>query len=207
VDVFASFQLDGMGIARGEIGDFQFTRLTAPDGSREFWKGDQPSFGVFVEKLEDYVYLWGCLHTGMHLTRTRPETIEDLSSYEYLVEAPDSSHPDVAPRWVSRFEPTAKLFDSVPNEMSAAYNPYLQRHVAFHTLNREHKIVMRTAPQITGPWSEGEIVFRPKKIADGDLIYAAKEHPELAQDGGRLLYLTFVNSTTYVPQLIELTLK
>jgi hypothetical protein len=207
VDVFANFQLDGMGIARGEIGEYRFERLTAPDGTREFWKGDQPSFGVFVERAADYVYLWGCLQTGMHLARTRPDSLEDLASYEYLVEAPDSTRPTVEPRWARRFEPTAKLFDSVPNEMSAAYNPHLGRHVAIHSLHREHKIVMRTAPRITGPWSDGEIVFRPERIADGDLIYAAKEHPELAEDHGRVLYVTFVNSATYVPQLIELTLK
>jgi hypothetical protein len=207
VDVFASFQLDGMGIARGDFRNYEFTRLQAPDGSREFWKGDEPSFGVFVERVGDHVYLWGCLQTAMYLARTRAETIQDLSSYEYLVEAPEARDLNRRPRWAKEYQPTAPLFDSVPNEMSAAYNPYLRRYVAFHALNREHKIVMRTAPEITGPWSEGEIAFRPERIADGDLIYAAKEHPELARDGGRVLYVTFVNSTTYAPQLIELTLK
>jgi hypothetical protein len=143
----------------------------------------------------------------MYLARTRPETIQELDSYEYLVEASNSKHPDAQARWAKKFEPTAPLFDSVPNEMSAAYNPYLRCYVAFHALNREHKIVMRIAPKITGPWSEGEVVFRPERIADGDLIYAAKEHPELAREGGRVLYVTFVNSTTYVPQLVEVTLK
>lgn len=207
VDVFANFQLDGMGIARGDIQSNEFTRLRAPDDSHEFWKGDEPSFGVYVERAGDHVYLWGCLHTAMYLARTRIETIEELESYEYLVEASNSKHPNAEARWARKFEPTAPLFDSVPNEMSAAYNPYLRCHVAFHALNREHKIVLRTAPKITGPWSDGEVVFRPERIADGDLIYAAKEHPELSREAGRLVYVTFVNSTTYVPQLVELTLK
>jgi hypothetical protein len=208
VDVFASFQLDGMGIARADgMAEFRFERLVAPDGSHEFWKGNEPSFGVFVEQADDHVYLWGCLQTAMYLARVRPDSIEDITSYEYLVEAPSSTHPNVKPRWARRFEPTAKLFDAVPNEMSATYNRYLDCYVAFHSLHREHKIVMRTSPRITGPWSDGEIVFRPERIADGDLIYAAKEHPELAQDNGRVMYITFVNSTTYVPQLVELTLK
>ncbi|HEY3393241.1 MAG TPA: hypothetical protein VGK58_11060, partial [Lacipirellulaceae bacterium] len=46
VDVFVSFQLDGMGIARGDVQSYEFTRLRAPDGSHEFWKGNEPSFGV-----------------------------------------------------------------------------------------------------------------------------------------------------------------
>jgi hypothetical protein len=207
VDVFDNFHLDGMGIARAKIGEWQFERLKAPDGTREFWKGDQPTFGVFVEQRDEYLYVWGSLMTGMFLARTRPDAIADLASYEYLVAAPTLSDPDVKPRWSKTFKPTASLFDSVPNEMSASHNRHLGCYVAIHSLLRENKIVLRMAPQITGPWSEPEIVFRPEKIKDSDLIYAAKEHPELAREEGRIIYVTFVNSTTYVPQLIELTFK
>jgi hypothetical protein len=207
VDVFANFKLDGMGIARGNLSNMEFVRLTAPDGTREFWKGDEPGFGVFVERADDYVYLWGSLMTGMYLARTRPESIEDLTAYEYLAAAPTEANPQVSPRWSKTFEPTAVLFDSVPNEMSTSFNRHLGKHVAFHSLHREHKIVMRTAPKITGPWSKPQIVYQPQRMGQADLIYAAKEHPELARDNGRILYVTFVNSTTYVPQMIELTLR
>lgn len=207
VDVFVDFRLDGMGIARADVGDLRFTRLTAPDGTRLFWKGTEPTFGVFVTHSDEYIYIWGSLVTGMYLARTRPNSIEDLASYEYLVEAPDLKHPATSPLWSKQFQPTRKLFDSVPNEMSAAYNPYLKMYLAFHSLHRENKIVMRTAPRITGPWSDPQVVYQPEKITDTDLIYAAKEHPELARENGRVLYVTFVNSANYVPQLIEVTLK
>lgn len=207
VDVFINFQLDGMGISRADVSDFDFIRLTAPDGTREFWKRDQPTFGVFVEQEKNYIYLWGSLMTGMYLARTQPETIEDLKSYEYLVAAPTTEHPDLQPRWSKIWEPSAVLFDSVPNEMSAAYNRHLRKYVAFHSLHRENKIVMRTAPQITGPWSAPAVVFEPERIRNDDLIYAAKEHPELASEDGRVLYVTFVNSSSYIPQLVEITFK
>ena len=90
--------------------------------------------------------------------------------------------------------------------MSAAYNAHLKKFVAFHSLHRENKIVMRMAPAITGPWSELQLVYRPERIGEADLIYAAKEHPELASDDGKKLYVTFVNSANYVPQMIEVTL-
>jgi hypothetical protein len=207
IDVFDNFQLDGMGIARADVGDLRFTRLTAPDGTHLFWKSTKPTFGVFVTHSDGYIYIWGSLLTGMHLARTRPRSIEDLACYEYLVEAPDLKHPAKLPLWSKQFRPTGKLFDSVPNEMSAAYNPYLRIHVAFHSLHRENKIVMRTAPRITGPWSDPYVVYQPEKITDVDLIYAAKEHPELARENGRAMYVTFVNSANYVPQLIEVMLK
>jgi len=207
VDVFENFRLDGMGIARAKVADLDFTRLAAPDGTREFWKDNEPTFGVFVERTADFIYVWGSLATGMYLARTKPETIEDIAGYEYLVEAPTNDKPNAEVRWARKFEPTAPLFDAVPNEMSASYNLYLQKYVAIHSFHREGKIAMRTAPRITGPWSEPTIVYRPEKRSDADLIYAAKEHPELARDGGRLLYVTYVDSATYVPQMIELTLK
>jgi hypothetical protein len=207
VDVFVNFQLDGMGIARANVDDLKFERLTAPDGTLEFWKKDEPSFGVFVDRTDDYVYAWGSLATGMYLARTRPNSIAELANYEYLVEAPTTAHPDTSPRWSKQFLPTATLFDSVPNEMSAAYNKYLEKYVAFHSLHRENKIVMRTAPDLFGPWSDPQIAYRPEQVNDNELIYAVKEHPELAAKDGRVMYVTFVNSATYVPQLIEVTLK
>ena len=73
VDVFMNFQLDGMGIARADVATYDFKRLTAPDGTHLFWKGEAPTFGVFVTRADDYVYLWGSLATGMHLARTRDE--------------------------------------------------------------------------------------------------------------------------------------
>jgi hypothetical protein len=91
--------------------------------------------------------------------------------------------------------------------MSAAYNPYLRKYVAYHSLHRENKIVMRTTEKLEGPWSEAKVVFRPERISDTDLIYAAKEHPEIAREGGRVQYVSYVNSSSYVPQLIEVTLK
>lgn len=207
VDVFDNFKLEGMGIARAKVDRMEFERLRALDGSYEFWKGDQPTYGVFVEQRDGFVYLWGSLMTGMFLARTRPNAIADLASYEYLIEAPTTQEPGRKPRWSTTYAPTASLFDSVPNEMSAAYNRHLGCYVAIHSYLRENQLVMRTAPSRTGPWSAAEVVYRPARIKADDLIYAAKEHPELACENGRIMYVTFVNSSTYVPQLVEVTLK
>lgn len=207
VDVFDGFDPNGMGIARARIGEYRFERLLAPDNTTLFWKGDVPGYGVFVEACDDgYVYLWGSFWTGMYLARVRPENITDLASYEYLVEAPTLKEPSVEPRWGSAYNPRCVLYDSVPNEMSAAYNSYLGKYVAVHTLLRENKIVMRTAPKITGPWSEPKLIYRPKRTDGKDIFNAGKEHPELQGQGGKVMYITYVNSAEYAPHLIEVTL-
>ena len=207
VDVFENFTLEGMGIARAKIGEWKFERLTASDGSYEFWKGDKPTFGVFVQQQDGAAYVWGSLMTGMFLARTSPDKITDLASYEYLIAAPTTGDPEARPVWSKTFEPTAVLFDSVPNEMSASYNDHLGCYTAIHTLLRENKIVLRTAPEIVGPWSDAEVIYRPEKKDEGDLFYAAKEHSELAREKGKVIYVTYVDSRSYAPQLVEVTLK
>ncbi len=95
----------------------------------------------------------------------------------------------------------------VPNEMSAHYNPYLKKHIAIHNLMRENQLVIRTAPRITGPWSEPEVFFRPQRSLPDDLFNATKEHPEMAKEGGQVVYVTYVNSAVYMPHLLELRLS
>ncbi len=110
-DVFETFSLDGMGVAKAGS-DFQFERLLAPDGSYEWWKGDLPGFGVWVQRHGEYLYLGGSIQPeskssgDMYLARVLPENIENLAAHEYLVEAPTPARPDVAPRWSPTFTPT-----------------------------------------------------------------------------------------------------
>jgi len=210
VDVFESFVLDGMGVAKAGT-DYYFERLRAPDGSHEWWKGDQPGFGVWVQQHGEYLYLWGSIQPAsksagdMYLARVRPEDIEDLTAYSYLVEAPTPERPDVEPRWAAEFTPTACLFSDVPNEMSTSWNEHLGCFISLTTFQRENQLVIRTAPQLTGPWSEPQVVFRPEKTLPGSLFNAGKEHPEFAREGGKVTYMTFIDSSVYVPHLIEIT--
>lgn len=210
LDVFETFTLDGMGVARGDS-DLRFERLKAPDGTYEWWKGDEPGFGVWVQQHGEHLYLWGSIQPeeksagDMYLARVLPERIEDLSAYEYLVSAPTLANPGAEVRWSEKFTPTATLFSDVPNEMSASWNDHLGCFISLTTYRRDNILVMRTAPELTGPWSEPEVVFHPERSSDDALFNAGKEHPEFAREGGRVTYMTFIDSTVYKPHLIEIT--
>ena len=212
VDVFVNFQLDGMGIARADIrdrlpADWEFERLIGPDGTHEIWKRDEPTFGVWIDRDDSYCYVWGSLLTGMYLARVEPQRLGDRKAYEYLVSVPNASSPEIEPRWSRQLQTTAPLFDAVPNEMSACWNRYLQRFIAIHAFHRDGDIVMRTAPHRWGPWSEPEVIHHADRATNEEFVYAAKEHPELQQHDGRVLYLTYVNSGSYIPRLVEVTLR
>ncbi|ACQ79691.1 hypothetical protein Bcav_1433 [Beutenbergia cavernae DSM 12333] len=211
-DVFETFQLDGMGVARAAVPDYQFERLPALDGSQEWWKGDEPGFGVWVQRHDEHLYLWGSIQPesksagDMYLARVRPDDIEDLAAYSYLVEAPTRARPDVTPRWSPTFAPTACLFDDVPNEMSSSWNEHLGAFISLTTFRRDNVLVIRTAPELTGPWSEPQVVYRPERTRPESLYNAGKEHPEFAREGGKVTYMTFIDSSVYRPHLIEITL-
>jgi hypothetical protein len=210
LDVFETFTLDGMGVARGDS-DPRFERLTAPDGTYEWWKGDEPGFGVWVQRHGDHLYLWGSIQPesksagDMYLARVLPDRIEDLSAYQYLVSAPTIADPDADVRWSGTFAPTASLFSDVPNEMSASWNEHLGCFISLTTYRRNNLLVIRTAPELTGPWSEPEVVFRPERTSDDALFNAGKEHPEFSRENGKVTYMTFIDSTVYKPHLIEIT--
>jgi hypothetical protein len=109
---------------------------------------------------------------------------------------------------------TAKpLFGGMPSEMSVSYNDYLGAYLAVHSFELDGKIVGRTAPNPWGPWSEPATLWQVKpehsyKLPYSfPLIYAGKEHPQLAKDEGRTIYLTYIEFEEYYPHLIEVTLK
>ena len=55
-----------------------------------------------------------------------------------------------------------------------------------------HRIVARTAPELTGPWSAQTVLY----TVDGDAPYDAVNHPEYAEDDGRVQYVTYSRPTT-----------
>jgi hypothetical protein len=52
------------------------------------------------------------------------------------------------------------------------------------------RVYWRRAPRPEGPWSEATALFDGLRSAGGN-DYAAKEHPELAGDGGRALVVGY----------------
>ena len=103
------------------------------------------------------------------------------------------------------------LFDGIPNEMSVSFNAHLGCYLAVHSLTMTDQIVGRTAPTPWGPWSAPTVLWTVKVENPTPryptLIYAGKEHPELDEDGGRVLYLTYIEFEEYYPHLVEVTLE
>lgn len=205
-----NFELVGSGLAKAVRGEWDFQSIEH-DGDTMWWKVGLPHFGSAVLMGNDgYVYAYGVKKdpAGVQqccLARVTAESICDYDAYEYLC-SPE-------PRWCSMPDEAQPIMTGMPNEMSVSWNAHLGSYLAVHSLDLTGSIVARTAPQPWGPWSDPVELWKvtPPQIdytiPYPPLIYAGKEHPELAAHFGRTLYLTYIEFEEYFPHLIEVTLE
>ena len=203
-----NFEIVGSGLAHGSERDFQFQRITH-NASSILWSADQPHFATaFLPHLKDgYVYLYGTVKESgtqnCYIARTRRNAIGQLGRYQYLT--------NCDPAWSRDIGEASVAFSGMPSELSVSFNAHLGCYLAVHSLDLSGKIVGRTAPNPWGAWSEPRELWdcnpaHPHKLAYMKLIYAGKEHPELAGDNGRTIYLTYIEFEEYFPHLVEVTL-
>jgi hypothetical protein len=161
--------------------------------------------------LDDgFLYLYGVRRdeAGVQrcsLARVPRDDIEHHEAYRYLQSTTPAWSPDPAQ--------AIPIMSGMPNELSVSWNPHLRAFLAVHSLDLTGRIVARTAPDPWGPWSDPVDLWQVQpppldySIPYSPLIYAAKEHPELAEDNGRILYITYVEFEEYFPHLVEIELE
>lgn len=189
------------------------------DNTRYKNQNQMPCFGTAVLKkiIDGYVYIYGSklekrnnqYIAAVSLARVKKNSIEDITKYEYLTEAPSEKN-DFEPRWDDNPRKTAVLFDGNANELSVSYNPYLGKYLAIysyagtlHKKGKKDQIHMRVAEKPEGPWSSPIKIYEPKRSLENDICYAGKEHPEYSKDGKKI-YVTYVSHQRYFPELLEI---
>ncbi|MDW7679782.1 MAG: DUF4185 domain-containing protein [bacterium] len=204
------FKMSGTGLAVADYPALNFNRIKCKN-STIWWEKNEPCFGVAV--LPDFenniAYIYGSyLKNGHHfcaLASAPVNCIDDISAYEYLVSA--------EPRWGPDLKKAIPVLCGMPTEMSVSYNPHLQCYLAVFSYETSGKILGCTAPHPWGPWSEPAVLWTPRVdlrnplVYKGPLVYAGKEHPELARENGKIIYLTCVEFEEYFPRLIEIVLQ
>ena len=201
------FEIVGSGLAVGSPADWTFRRVLH-NGTSLLWRAEQPHFATSMLLHDDLVYLYGTVKQGdvqnCYVARARSDQLEDIGSYEYLV-----GH---EPTWSRDLSRAVVIFSNMPSELSVSYNAYVGSYLAVHSLDLTGKIVGRTAPNPWGPWDEPVVLWtvnvkRDQPLPYPVLIYAGKEHPEISEDGGRIIYLTYIEFEEYFPHLIEVKLQ
>jgi len=169
-----------------------------PDGIHAY-----PSATAVVEG--EYVYMFALLETDsrpMLLTRIPLDGLDaPVEHLQYLSKSGI---------WKSGLTPAdaMQIMKHGNTEMTVRYHPRLKEWIAILNYPKlfSDKIVARTAPQLTGPWSEGEVIYRIPEMQKGHagydkdtFCYAAKEHPEFREPGS--LLITYACNTMKVQKL------
>ena len=96
------------------------------------------------------------------------------------------------------------------NGVKMAYNEFLGKWTAVYSARFLSTVNMRVADSITGPWStEAGLVdcstFHPAPQT-GFVCYSGHQHEMFERDGGRTIYISYANGTSYQVYLHEIHL-
>ena len=203
------FAVRFVGLARFDTATLTGARTGAdPVLGSSFWP---PSYGITgaraLEHGEDvYVFLQSAdLAKQVRLARVPKAQIEDVTAYAYWDAAAQTFTPDFASASTIINEPWAQL----PSEVS--WNAYLGKWTMVYTTALGRKLAIRTADQLTGPWSGPRTLFDCQGLyrgpgALGTYCYSGQEHDEFQVAGGETIYATVSNEIDYRVFLHEIKL-
>lgn len=88
--------------------------------------------------------------------------------------------------WTADMTKAAKTIPGSTSGFSVSYNPYLKSFVSATSTAFSKHIILRTAPNPEGPWSESIVAFSAPSS-----IYNVYQHPELARNDGRDIVISY----------------
>ncbi|MFO0612957.1 MAG: DUF4185 domain-containing protein [Polyangiaceae bacterium] len=144
----------------------------------------EPGWGAGAAIDGDDVYAFECGARGgsaCSLAKVPADSVLDRAAWRYF----DGD------AWISDMDERATLFDGAPS-MGVAFNKHLGAWTVIYAEPLSNDVVLRTAPELSGPWSDAALLFVANK-PDGS-AYDANVHRELEEDGGRVMYVTFSRS-------------
>ena len=211
------FQISGHGMAWADAAKpdaLRFVPLPAAPNQALWWTGEKGKtlFGnaVIADEADDYLYLVGVQERDGakfgKLARVPKSRITALTAYTYYA---GSEKANAAPRWTAAADSAADVdgLTDFPNELSVAYNAYVGGWLAVHSVGIADKIRLSLAPHPWGPYKQIAEIAAPHRAFSKAFCYAGKEHPELAEARGRVIYVTYVDSERYWLRLLRVTLR
>ena len=144
------------------------------------WEGDT-NFGMAaLLEHEDYVYVFGThggRYSGVQLARVpaEPDTVLDMTAYTYWN----------GEGWSDNMADAVEIVPAPVGEVSVAWNAFLGRWLMIYLDEPRRGIVIREAPELTGTWSEPQMLV---DSADFPSLYGSYFHP-WASDG-EVVYFT-----------------
>lgn len=193
-------------------GDFDFGSLS---GSVAIWSDptgparriepplfsdEEPDWGTAGVRIGSDVFLYAfetvpeTIDGRCRLARVPFDEATERSSYRFF--AGESS-------WSNEWKDAVPVLNCAPL-FSVHYVHYLDAFVAFYMRPLADQMLMRMAPAPEGPWSEPRQLGRTVPAAGDAWNYALIAHPEFAEEGGRIQYLSYTRPTGFLSQEIRI---
>lgn len=208
------FRVEGCGLESAETTGpqrFQFHRVPGQGGASLWWLAGsgRPLFGLSVVRgtAGGFLYVVGVVERGGRkeavLARVLRQAIKDSTAYEYYTGKPGRD------AWSPESDAAAAIdgLADFPADLSIAYNTYLGGYLAVQSVGISERIRLSLAPKPWGPYRQIAEIGAPHRAYQQAFCYAGKEHAELQQQGGRVIFVTYVDSQRYWLQLLRVTLQ
>ncbi len=155
---------------------------SSPHPTALFGEGE-PGYGAAALLDGGFLYSFACekatLTFPCTMARVPPAQALDRAAWRYW----DGG------AWSADLAAARALFDGAPS-MRVFFDQHLARWIAVYSAPLSDDVVARTAPALTGPWSDDARLFTADRKGMGGWTYDAEAHPELSPDGGRTLYVS-----------------
>ena len=156
------------------------------------WSGDSKFAQAAYVKKDGYVYMFGTpsgRYGGAYLARVPEANLLDKTSYEYWNGS----------SWIANDESAAIAIVQAPvAELSVIYSTYYNEFMMSYLNENRAAMVIRTASDLTGPWSDEKIVAKAQQYP---ALYGGFIHPDSADS--KYLYMTMSQWNPYNVYLIR----
>lgn len=144
---------------------------------------DEPRLAAAALVADDHVYTFACdgERNPCILARAPLALAQQRGAWDFYGEGG---------LWSTARKDALRQFDGAPT-LSVHYNAHADVFVAAHVVPGTTRIVIRTAPRLEGPWSDAGEIHRVWQPVPAVAIDGVMFHPELAQEGDRVDYLTY----------------
>ncbi len=153
-----------------------------------YWRNtaDDLHFGVHTTLVDDFVYVFGSVRTGIQstawLARVAPQYITERDAYEFLTSS--------APEWIPDFAQAGSLGPAAA-EFSVSYNRHLGAYAMLYVEEYRKRLMLRTAPHLWGPYSEPADLIGVPHLQDSVFVYLGFEHSSFQQQDGRKIFVSY----------------
>jgi hypothetical protein len=146
---------------------------------------DDPPWGEALVLVGEELYAFACQNltfsASCMLARVNVGSVLDRSTWQ----AWDGE------AWQPGLNAAQPLFNA-GNNLRVFYNQYAGAYMAVYSASVSNNVNYRTAPAITGPWSDESLLFVADHNADdGGWTYDATVQPDYSENDGQIVYVTY----------------